>query len=82
MPKRDSGSATTKSSRRTWIIDQLLDALQGDEIFKTIDYRRKTENYIKQYMHQPLKRRLVEIHRRSTGTLDGRLYAYRMRSGG
>jgi hypothetical protein len=53
-----------KSERRTWIIDQILDAMKSDEIFKTLDYRRKNENYIKQYMHQIIKNHLLEIHSR------------------
>ncbi len=66
MSEKSSLSIVPKSSRRTWIIDQLLDAMKSDEIFHTIDYRKKKESYIKQYMHQIIKRRLVEIHRHIT----------------
>ncbi|MBA3018774.1 MAG: hypothetical protein KJ550_01345 [Proteobacteria bacterium] len=64
MSKKESLSVVPKSERRTWIIEQLLSAIKSDEIFHTLDYRNKTEAYIKQYMHQILKRCLLEIHRR------------------
>jgi hypothetical protein len=64
MTEKGCLSVAQKSDRRTWIVDQLLGAMKSDEIFETLDYRRKNENYIKQYMHQILKNRLVEIHRR------------------
>ncbi len=54
----------TKSERRTWLIDRLLDAMKSDELFQTLDYRHKNEAYIKQYMHRLIKEGLVEIHRR------------------
>ena len=63
MSGRRSLSIATRSAKRTKILDQIMDALKSDEIFQTLDYRRKNESYIKQYMHQPLKRRLVDIHR-------------------
>jgi hypothetical protein len=56
-------SGTHKSAKRGMIVEQILDALKSDEIFTTLDYKHKSESYIKQYMHQPLKRRLVEVHR-------------------
>jgi hypothetical protein len=62
-PKLTASSSTTKSARRTKVIAQLLDAMKSDEIFRTLDYRHKRESYVKQYMHQPLKARLIEIHR-------------------
>ena len=62
-PKVTASSSTTKSARRIKIIDQLLDVMKSDDIFRTLDYRHKKESYIKQYMHQPLKARLIEIHR-------------------
>lgn len=63
MVIRKPDSQAAKSARRTKIMDQLLEAMKSDEIFKTLDYRRKPESYIKQYMHQLLKNRLVDIHR-------------------
>jgi len=35
-----------------------------DRIFKTLDYRRKNEAFIKQYMHQPLQERMRTICRK------------------
>ncbi len=64
MTEKTSLGMAQKSERRTWIIDQLLDAMKSDELFKTLDYRRKKESYIKQYMHQLLKGRLVQVHER------------------
>lgn len=55
-----------KSGRRTRIVDGLLKAMTGDDIFRTLDYRKKSESVITNYMHQPLKRGLVEIHRQLT----------------
>jgi len=50
-----------KSELRTWIVDQIVDVLRSDHIFTTLDYRQKTESYLKQYMHQPLQRRMAKI---------------------
>ena len=41
----------------------MLSALKSDQIFDTLDYRRKKEAYIAQYMHQPLLARLEDVHR-------------------
>lgn len=60
MSNRARGIAK-KSELRTWVVDQVLDALSSDHIFKTLDYRRKTEAYLKQYMHQPLQQRMAKI---------------------
>ncbi len=51
-----------KSERRTWIVERLIEGMKSDEIFKTLDYRNKKESYIKQYMHQLLKRSLIDVH--------------------
>lgn len=66
MTEKASLNVVQKSERRTWVVDQLLEIMKSDEIFKTLDYRRKNETYIKQYMHQLLINRLVEVHRRLT----------------
>ena len=66
MAKKAALGMAQKSERRTRLIDQLLDAMKSDELFKTLDYRRKNESYIKQYMHQLLKTRLVEIYKEAT----------------
>ena len=64
MSGRTPRPLAKKSTKRTQIIEDIVGALKGDDIFHTLDYRRKSEAYIKQYMHQPLKRRLVGVHRR------------------
>lgn len=66
MTAKSGLGVVQKSERRTWIVDQLLSAMKSDEIFQTLDYRRKKESYIKQYMHQLLKRCLVGVHERLT----------------
>ncbi len=53
----------SKSSKRQWIVDQITDVLKSPTIFKTINYRQKNENYIKQYMHQPFLKRLTEMQK-------------------
>ena len=55
---------TKKSARRTMIVDGIMDLLKSDVVYKTIDYRRRKEAWIKQYMHQPFIAKLEEIHRR------------------
>jgi len=63
-----------KSIRRTKIIDQILETLKSDDIFKTLNYRNKSETYINQYMHQPLIQSLMRIHRDENPRLsDSRL---------
>ena len=57
-----SRGVATKSARRTKLVDEILEALKGDQIFHTLDYRKKSESYIKQYMHQPLLARLKDLH--------------------
>ena len=69
MSNRARGIAK-KSELRTWVVDQVLDALSSDHIFKTLDYRRKTEAYLKQYMHQPLLAALVKHHRELSPTIS------------
>ena len=44
-----------KTSRRIWMVDEILACLRGDNIFHTLDYRNRPESYLKQYMHQPLQ---------------------------
>ena len=63
--KRARGVAA-KSDRRAKIVTTLMRTLKGDQIFHTLDYRRKSEAYIKQYMHQPLHATLMELYRELT----------------
>jgi hypothetical protein len=49
--------------------------MKQEKIYKTLDYRNKNEQYLKQYMHQPLQATMVEVFRRvdsrlSEGTLQ------------
>ena len=61
--------APRKSEMRTAIVDTIVACLRHEQIYKTLDYRNKSEQYLKQYMHQPLQRTMVEVFRR----IDGRL---------
>ena len=45
---------TSKSKRRVKIVESIASAISSKKIFDTIDYRNRNEDYIKQYMHQPL----------------------------
>ena len=62
-------SYAPKSARRTRVVDSILACLGSDQIFKTLDYRRKSEAYIKQYMHQPLQSCLLGLYRELGGDL-------------
>lgn len=57
-----SNVVSKKSARRTMIVDGIMDLLQSDIIYDTIDYRRRKEAWIKQYMHRPFIAKLKEIH--------------------
>lgn len=50
-----------KTDLRVWIVDRIMSCLQGDNIFHTLDYRRRSESYLKQYMHQPLQAAMLEV---------------------
>ncbi len=58
------GKKKSKSELRTWIVDQILNAIRGEDIFSTLDYKKKNEAFLKQYMHQPLQRCMLDIVRR------------------
>ena len=53
-----------KTQRRVMIIDEIMELLKSDIIFKTINYKKQWEKEIKQYMHRPLIDRLKEIHQK------------------
>ena len=65
---------TTKSARRTKIVDGIMTALKSDVIYKTIDYKKKKESSIKQYMHQPFIAALNKLHRELTPGLKDATY--------
>ena len=46
--------STSKSKRRIKIVESIASAISSKKIFDVIDYRNRNEDYIKQYMHQPL----------------------------
>lgn len=52
-----------KSARRVKIIDDILDVLKSDSIFRTIDYHTRSESYIKQFMFQPLLAGIERLYR-------------------
>ena len=54
--------AKSKSKRRIKIIESIASAISSKKIFDTIDYRNRNEDYIKQYMHQPLINELEELY--------------------
>ncbi len=56
--------APRKSEMRTSIIDTIVKCMMQEKIYKTLDYRNKNEQYLKQYMHQPLQSTMVEVFRR------------------
>ena len=53
---------TTKSKRRVKIVESIASAISSKKIFDTIDYRNRNEDYIKQYMHQPLISELEALY--------------------
>jgi hypothetical protein len=53
-----------KSATRVSVVDQVLATLMHESIYRTLDYRNKSEAYLKQYMHQPLQRAMLDICRR------------------
>ena len=54
--------AKSKSKRRIKIVESIASAISSKKIFDTIDYRNRNEDYIKQYMHQPLISELEELY--------------------
>ena len=44
----------SKSKKRVKIVESIASAISSKKIFDVIDYRNRNEDYIKQYMHQPL----------------------------
>lgn len=54
---------TRKSRRRTAIVEHLATALKSPAIYRTLDYRQKSESSIKQYMHRIILDRLCSMHR-------------------
>lgn len=63
------GYAAHKTALRVEIVDRIMECLKGEQIFNTLDYRRRSESYLKQYMHQPLQACLVDV----VGRIDDRL---------
>ncbi len=63
-------SYTSKSKRRTYIVDAIAECISSDKIFNTLDYRRKSEAFLKQYMHQPLQACLKKLYQESGGSLS------------
>ena len=44
----------SKTKGRTNLLKGILDVISSESIFETIDYRKKSEDTIKQFMYQPL----------------------------
>ena len=53
---------TSKSKRRIKIVESIASAISSKKIFDVIDYRNRNEDYIKQYMHQPLISELETLY--------------------
>ena len=53
---------TSKSKRRIKIVESIASAISSNKIFDVIDYRNRNEDYIKQYMHQPLISELETLY--------------------
>jgi hypothetical protein len=54
--------STSKSKRRIKIVESIASAISSKKIFDVIDYRNRNEDYIKQYMHQPLISELETLY--------------------
>lgn len=54
--------STSKSKKRIKIVESIASAISSRKIFDTIDYRNRNEDYIKQYMHQPLISELESLY--------------------
>ncbi|MDY7002303.1 MAG: hypothetical protein SVS15_11060 [Thermodesulfobacteriota bacterium] len=50
-----------KTSRRMSILNDLLEVLMSKDIFETIHYHNRNESYIKQYLYQPLQRKISKM---------------------
>ncbi len=53
---------TSKSKKRVKIVESIASAISSNKIFDVIDYRNRNEDYIKQYMHQPLINELEGLY--------------------
>lgn len=51
-----------KTAKRVKIVNKIMDILKDDEIFSTVDYISKGEDYIKQFMYPKLKEAIIDIH--------------------
>jgi len=47
-------SKASKTENRIMLLDSIMDVISDNEIYDTIDYKRKNEEFIKQFMYQPL----------------------------
>ncbi len=52
----------SKTKKRIAIVNKIMDVLRDNEIFSTIDYVSKNEDYIKQFMYPKLKEAIIDIH--------------------
>ena len=52
----------SKSKKRVKIVESIASAISSKKIFDVIDYRNRNEDYIKQYMHQPLINELEALY--------------------
>ena len=56
-------TSKSKSKKRIKIVESIASSISSKKIFDVIDYRNRNEDYIKQYMHQPLIAELESLYK-------------------
>lgn len=54
-----------KSARRKEILDSIIGVISNKEIYDTIDYKNRGEDFIKQFMYAPLVNGLAEMYEKT-----------------
>ena len=49
----------SKTKKRKILLDSIMEVISNEEIYDTINYKKKSEDYIKQFMYQPLLQNLI-----------------------
>jgi len=53
----------SKTKKRIILLDSILNVISDTQIYETIDYKRKNEDFIKQFMYQPLLHNLIQRYK-------------------
>jgi len=53
----------SKTENRIVLLDSLFSVISDKEIYDTIDYKRKSEDYIKQFMYRPLLQSIAQKYK-------------------